>query len=85
MVEKSFSNDMTTDKNGSVVQTSKEVVAVDAVALSDEASSQHGQRSVVVPMKIKITAVLLVTLIGFGGRWSGGITGAMKSTMLVAS
>lgn len=29
----------------------------------------------------KITAVVLVTLIRFGGSWSAGITGAMKSTL----
>ncbi|KAI1453771.1 major facilitator superfamily transporter [Annulohypoxylon moriforme] len=29
----------------------------------------------------KVTAVVLVTLIRFGGSWSSGITGAMKSTL----
>lgn len=29
----------------------------------------------------KLTAVMLVTLVRFGGSWSSGITGAMKSTL----
>ena len=34
-----------------------------------------------IPMKMKLFAVLLVTAIGFGSHWSGGVTGAMKSTL----
>ncbi|KAK8107053.1 major facilitator superfamily domain-containing protein [Apiospora kogelbergensis] len=33
------------------------------------------------PWSWKITAIVLVSLIRFGGSWSNGITGAMKSTM----
>ncbi|KAK7716043.1 hypothetical protein SLS63_011158 [Diaporthe eres] len=33
------------------------------------------------PLTWKLAAILLVTLIGFGSQWSGGITGAMKTTM----
>ncbi|KAK9778236.1 putative Major facilitator superfamily transporter [Seiridium cardinale] len=33
------------------------------------------------PWNWKLTAVILVTLIRFGGSWSSGITGAMKSTL----
>lgn len=32
-------------------------------------------------LKWKIMAILLVSAIGFGSRWSSGITGAMKSTL----
>lgn len=35
----------------------------------------------VVPLKWKLTAILLVSAIGFGSHWSSGITGAMKTTM----
>jgi len=34
-----------------------------------------------IPLHIKITAVLLVSAIGFGAHWSSGVTGAMKSTL----
>lgn len=34
-----------------------------------------------IPIKMKLFAVLLVTAIGFGSHWSGGVTGAMKSTL----
>ncbi|KAI0153407.1 major facilitator superfamily transporter [Pestalotiopsis sp. NC0098] len=33
------------------------------------------------PWTWKLTAVILVTLVRFGGSWSSGITGAMKSTL----
>lgn len=33
------------------------------------------------PLTWKLAAILLVTFIGFGSQWSGGITGAMKTTM----
>ena len=33
------------------------------------------------PLTWKLVAILLVTFIGFGSQWSGGITGAMKTTM----
>ena len=34
-----------------------------------------------IPLRLKIIAVLLVSAIGFGGHWSSGVTGAMKSTL----
>ena len=34
-----------------------------------------------VPLSFKIASILLVSAIGFGSSWSGGITGAMKSTL----
>lgn len=33
------------------------------------------------PLKWKLAAVVFVTAIGFGSQWSGGITGAMKTTI----
>lgn len=38
-----------------------------------------------VPWTMKVVAVMLVTCIGFGGHWSSGVTGAMKSTLKKAS
>ena len=39
------------------------------------------QPPVHIPLRLKITAVLLVSAIGFGAHWSSGVTGAMKSTL----
>lgn len=41
----------------------------------------EGGRSTLVPVKMKIISILLVTAIGFGSHWSSGVTGAMKSTL----
>lgn len=38
-----------------------------------------------VPWTMKLVAVLLITAIGFGSKWSSGVTGAMKSTLKKAS
>lgn len=68
------------------IGVSKEQTVIDLTHLSSDARStlsgqSEGGRSVNVPWKIKISAVLLVTLIGFGSHWSSGVTGAMKSTL----
>jgi len=42
--------------------------------------SEEG-RSTLIPMRLKLVSILLVTAIGFGSRWSSGVTGAMKSTL----
>lgn len=42
-----------------------------------ERQPSHGH----VPLKWKLTSILLVSAIGFGSHWSSGITGAMKSTL----
>jgi hypothetical protein len=38
-----------------------------------------------VPLNIKILSVVIVSMIGFGGHWSSGVTGALKSTLKKAS
>lgn len=68
------------------IELSKEQALVDATHVSSDARStlserSEGGRSIHVPLKMKIVAVLLVTLIGFGSHWSSGVTGAMKSTL----
>lgn len=47
---------------------------------SEDVNSQNQQKSLV-PLRMKLISILLVTAIGFGSRWSGGVTGAMKSTL----
>lgn len=34
-----------------------------------------------VPWNIKVLSVIVVSMIGFGGHWSSGVTGALKSTL----
>jgi len=46
-----------------------------------EVPSQESTNPVTVPLHLKLAAFLLVSAIGFGSSWSGGITGAMKSTL----
>jgi hypothetical protein len=41
----------------------------------------EGGRSMLVPLRMKLVSILLVTAIGFGSHWSSGVTGAMKSTV----
>ncbi|CZT08545.1 related to MFS transporter [Rhynchosporium graminicola] len=42
-------------------------------------SSDSGKRPV--PLSFKIASIVLVSMIGFGGNWSSGITGAMKTKL----
>lgn len=53
------------------------VTPVDA---QDSGSSQH-EKKYPIPLKMKIISVIIVSMIGFGGHWSGGVTGALKSTL----
>ncbi len=52
-----------------------------AVASSGSSTRSEGGRSQLVPVKMKLISILLVTAIGFGSHWSSGVTGAMKSTL----
>jgi hypothetical protein len=51
------------------------------VVVSDTAQSSGIAGADHIPLRLKITAVLLVSAIGFGAHWSSGVTGAMKSTL----
>ncbi|KAH7250368.1 MFS transporter [Fusarium redolens] len=46
---------------------------------SDSGSDDHGKKPV--PLSMKILSVVIVSMIGFGGHWSSGVTGALKSTL----
>ncbi|EGX92999.1 MFS transporter [Cordyceps militaris CM01] len=72
---------MKPDKTETKVQA--EVVPVDS---DHEQQVDHGTPSAPpketeIPLRIKLIAVILVSLIGFGSHWSSGVTGAMKSTI----
>jgi hypothetical protein len=47
---------------------------------SSDIRSTTGQTSLV-PLRMKLISILLVTAVGFGSHWSSGVTGAMKSTL----
>lgn len=64
------------------------VVPVDPESFKGEkssvtsAESSHDNVPIIdVPLRFKIGAILLVSAIGFGGHWSSGVTGALKSTL----
>lgn len=58
-----------------------------AVTEVDDRTSTPSKSEEVLPekpqanLKWKLTAILFVSLIGFGGHWSSGISAAMKSTI----
>ncbi|KPM38852.1 hypothetical protein AK830_g7693 [Neonectria ditissima] len=45
----------------------------------DDGSDTDGKTSI--PLNMKILSVVVVSMIGFGGHWSSGVTGALKSTL----
>ena len=51
----------------------------EVVSLSDVESPPSTRDQV--PLSYKILSVALVAGIGFGSSWSGGVTGAMKTTL----
>lgn len=56
---------------------------VSSVERDDGDSDHNGKRPV--PLRMKILSVIVVSMIGFGGHWSSGVTGALKSTLKKAS
>jgi hypothetical protein len=61
-------------KNGSAE------IKITSSGASVDNSSHAGQVSLV-PLRMKLFSILLVTAVGFGSHWSSGVTGAMKSTL----
>lgn len=51
------------------------------VVSGGSSARSEGGRSMLVPVKMKLISILLVSAIGFGSHWSSGVTGAMKSTL----
>jgi hypothetical protein len=54
------------------------------VVIASSGNSQDGSQdgqTPLVPLKMKLLSILLVTAVGFGSHWSSGVTGAMKSTL----
>lgn len=82
---------MDTSKEAKDLETTpQEAVNVKAVADSDQdrgssLSSRDNDDDDAgkdpIPLKMKIASVVVVSMIGFGGHWSSGVTGALKSTL----
>jgi len=53
----------------------------DVVVSEVDSNSSESSKNTTVPLSAKLISVLLISLIGFGGHWSSGVTGAMKSTL----
>ena len=73
-------------ENGSVESQQQTTVSDEkepgiVVASSGSSVRSEGGRSMLVPVKMKLISILLVSAIGFGSHWSSGVTGAMKSTL----
>ncbi|CAA9964646.1 mfs transporter [Pyrenophora teres f. maculata] len=66
-------------QDSGVKTSNAEVVVASNEASTDDGSNQ-GHLSLV-PLRIKLISILLVTAVGFGSHWSSGVTGAMKSTL----
>lgn len=74
---------VTTTSSNEVIVDDKNGARIDhdvLVSEVDSTSSGSGGKTTV-PLKAKLISVLLISLIGFGGHWSSGVTGAMKSTL----
>ena len=52
---------------------------VSTVSSQDDDTADSSKRPV--PWNIKVISVIVVSIIGFGGHWSSGVTGALKSTL----
>jgi hypothetical protein len=65
----------------SAEKAEKELEVAVGVASSGSSAKSEGGRSQLVPVKMKLLSILMVTAIGFGSHWSSGVTGAMKSTL----
>ncbi|KAL2884980.1 Major facilitator superfamily domain-containing protein 1 [Ceratocystis lukuohia] len=65
------------EKNSS---SEKVIVGLDQITPS-VSSRPASVMSDQVPWKMKISAIILITLVGFGSHWSSGLTSAMKKTL----
>lgn len=72
----------TTEEKGlhTGLKTSSAHVVVASSEVPTDDGSRPGQVSLV-PLRLKLISILLVTAVGFGSSWSSGVTGAMKSTL----
>ncbi|KAF5026921.1 hypothetical protein F66182_951 [Fusarium sp. NRRL 66182] len=63
-----------------VASPEKDSAHVSAMVDPSEGGTEDSDKRPI-PMSIKILSVVVVSMIGFGGHWSSGVTGALKSTL----
>ena len=68
-------------KDATIDQNPKGNAAVDVSSIPAEGSANEDSTLVTVPLSFKLASILLVSAIGFGSSWSGGVTGAKKTTL----
>jgi hypothetical protein len=79
MAEITSGNDIAHNGNGKEQGIEKGIAEVDVTGDAED-GSQTPQTSLV-PLRMKLISILLVTAVGFGSHWSSGVTGAMKATL----
>jgi hypothetical protein len=62
-------------------QVQKGYSGVEVSSILADGSTNENSTLVTVPLSFKLASILLVSAIGFGSSWSGGITGAMKTAL----
>jgi hypothetical protein len=63
----------------SVDAPQKKDAEVEVSSIPTDSSTNNGATLVTVPLSFKLASIILVSAIGFGSSWSGGVTGAMKT------
>ena len=61
------------------------VSANGTTVIEQETAGSQNDGKKPVPLNMKILSVIIVSMIGFGGHWSSGVTGALKSTLKKAT
>jgi hypothetical protein len=79
MAEINTKDDAANNASGKEQGTGKGIAEVDITSDAED-GSQTPQTSLV-PLRMKLISILLVTAVGFGSHWSSGVTGAMKATL----
>ncbi|KAF2028839.1 hypothetical protein EK21DRAFT_90351 [Setomelanomma holmii] len=69
------------EKDQAVLVRTKTVEVVVGRSDASADNETHSGRSSLVPLRMKLISVLLVTAVGFGSYWSSGVTGAMETTL----
>jgi hypothetical protein len=80
MAETNTKDDAASNANGKEQGIEEKGTTEVAITSDAEDGSQTAQTSLV-PLRMKLISILLVTAVGFGSHWSSGVTGAMKATL----
>jgi len=81
MEESNVSSQRSSKKLPTDDQRQKGESGVEISSVPDLDPTNGDSALITVPLTFKLASILLVSAIGFGSSWSGGITGAMKTTL----